>query len=269
MIMNDKEKIPRSVQLMSGAYVEPGVYIEENVILGPNSVILAHTGNGPVTQVMNGAIIGANSTVLPGVSVGEKARVEPGTLVDRSVPPYAIVTGNPAYISGYIEAFSSNSEPQNITKDVNTYSSVQSTRVEGVTLHQLPMVPDMRGSLSVGEFEREVPFIPKRYFLVFDVPSAETRGEHAHFQCKQFLVAVKGSVSVVADNGVSREEFILNKPDMGLYLPAMTWGIQYRYTEDAVLMVFASDFYDNSDYIREYSEFKKLIQRQGENGEFN
>lgn len=126
-------------------------------------------------------------------------------------------------------------------------------------LHTLKEVTDIRGSLSAGEFERTVPFKTERYFLVYDVPTAETRGEHAHRECHQFLVAVKGSVHVVADDGVNREEFVLDKPNKGIHLPPMTWGIQYRYSQDAVLMVFASHYYDADDYIRNYDDFKSLI----------
>jgi len=116
----------------------------------------------------------------------------------------------------------------------------------------------MRGNLSVGEFEKTVPFTPKRYFLSFEVPSEKTRGEHAHRQCKQFLICVNGRCSVVADDGKNRQEFLLDRPDLGLYLPPMTWGIQYRYSADATLLVFASEYYDNSDYIRDYAEFLGL-----------
>ncbi|WP_183146495.1 WxcM-like domain-containing protein, partial [Pseudomonas syringae] len=63
----------------------------------------------------------------------------------------------------------------------------------------------------------------------------------------------------VADDGVNREEFILDKPNQGIHLPPMTWGIQYRYSQDAVLLVFASHYYDAGDYIRNYEEFKSLI----------
>jgi UDP-2-acetamido-3-amino-2,3-dideoxy-glucuronate N-acetyltransferase len=122
-------------------------------------------------------------------------------------------------------------------------------------LHTFRAVPDMRGSLSVGEFDREIPFKPLRYFLVYDVPTIETRGEHAHIECHQFVVAIAGSVSVVVDDGRQREEFVLNQRNVGLYLPPMTWGIQYRYSADAVMLVFASHYYASEDYIRDYSEF--------------
>jgi UDP-2-acetamido-3-amino-2,3-dideoxy-glucuronate N-acetyltransferase len=128
-----------------------------------------------------------------------------------------------------------------------------------VQLHTFNALADMRGSLSVGEFERDIPFAPKRYFLVYKVPTAETRGEHAHRRCHQFLIAVQGSVHVVADDGERREQFVLDRPNLGVYLPPMTWGIQYKYSEDAVLLVFASDFYDSSDYIREYGAFVEQV----------
>jgi hypothetical protein len=131
--------------------------------------------------------------------------------------------------------------------------------VKGVTRHTLRTVLDVRGNLCVGEFEREIPFIPRRYFFVFDVPPVEMRGEHAHLQCKQFLIAVRGKINIVVDDGYARDEFILDKPNMGVYLPPMTWGIQYCYSSDAILLVFASEYYDSDDYIRDYAEFLKLV----------
>jgi hypothetical protein len=123
----------------------------------------------------------------------------------------------------------------------------------------MPRGVDIRGSLTVGEAERSVPFPIKRYFMVFDVPSMETRGEHAHRECHQFLICVRGSCAVVADDGTNRQEFLLDRPDLGLHLPPMIWGIQYKYSPDAVLLVLASHAYDNADYIRDYNEFQSLV----------
>lgn len=112
------------------------------------------------------------------------------------------------------------------------------------------------------EIGRELPFMVQRSFLVYNVPNAEIRGEHAHRRCAQFLIAVKGSIHVVADDGARREEFCLDHPRLGLYLPPMTWGIQYRYSEGAVLMVLASEPYDPADYIRDYAEFQALVSQE-------
>jgi UDP-2-acetamido-3-amino-2,3-dideoxy-glucuronate N-acetyltransferase len=117
----------------------------------------------------------------------------------------------------------------------------------------------MRGSLTVGEFDRSIPFVAKRYFMVFDVPSLEVRGEHAHRECHQFLICVRGSCSVVADDGFNRQEFLLNRPDLGIHLSPMVWGIQYKYSIDAVLLVFASHYYDCLDYVRNYDDFCRLV----------
>lgn len=124
-----------------------------------------------------------------------------------------------------------------------------------VMLHQLKSVQDIRGDLVVGEFAKDIPFETKRFFLVYNVPSQETRGEHAHRQCHQFLICVKGSCAVVVDNGQERSEIVLDTPGKGLHLPPMIWGEQSHYTADAVLLVFASDHYDPADYIRNYEEF--------------
>ena len=182
-----------------------------------------------------------------------------GAVVTRSIPPRAIVLGNPARIVGYTGTDKRIRPTGRGARSELPASDITKSVVNGVTFHKFPFISDMRGNLSAGEFERTVPFKPKRYFLVFDVPSAETRGEHAHRQCKQFLICIKGSCSVVADDGKKRQEYLLDRPDLGLYLPPMTWGIQYRYSPDAVLLVFASDFYDKDDYIRDYVEFLKLV----------
>jgi UDP-2-acetamido-3-amino-2,3-dideoxy-glucuronate N-acetyltransferase len=254
------------VTLKCGVQVWDGITIEDDVFIGPNATFTndlfprskVYPETFSRTIIRRGASLGANCTILPGITIGTNAMIGAGAVVTRSVPPNAIVVGNPAKIIGYVDA-----KPVNAGVDgqqIGKPGSLQ-TSVKGVTLHTMNEVADIRGSLSAGEFERSVPFKTERYFLVYDVPTAETRGEHAHRICHQFLVAVKGSVHVVADDGINREEFVLDRPNVGIHLPPMTWGIQYRYSSDAVLMVFASHYYDPDDYIRNYDEFKSLIQK--------
>jgi dTDP-4-dehydrorhamnose 3,5-epimerase-like enzyme len=133
--------------------------------------------------------------------------------------------------------------------------------VAGVTVHRLTHVVDLRGSLTAGEFTSEIPFTPQRYFCVFEVPGKEVRGEHAHRECEQFLVCARGSVSVVVDDGTRSEEVVLENPATGLYVPPMIWAVQYRYSADALLLVFASHHYDAADYIRDYDAFLATVQR--------
>lgn len=135
---------------------------------------------------------------------------------------------------------------------------VTSLGVGRTSLHKLRFVGDKRGNLSVGEFERDIPFAVKRYFLIFDVPTREVRGEHAHRLCHQFLICIRGSCRVLLDDGQHRCDLTLDRPNLGVYLPPMTWGGQDSYSPDAMLLVFASEYYDPDEYIRNYDEFCAL-----------
>ncbi|HEX2101700.1 MAG TPA: WxcM-like domain-containing protein, partial [Candidatus Synoicihabitans sp.] len=204
--------------------------------------------------------IGANATILPGLRIGRRAMVGAGAVVTRSVPPNAIVVGNPAQITGYVTARGQPVTPPSAQPaDAARAHRVQLTGVRGVQLHEFPLIQDLRGDLTVAEYPREVPFSPQRHFFVFNVRSREIRGEHAHRVCGQFLICVAGSCRVVADDGSNREEFVLSSPTRGLYLPPMTWATQYKYSSDGVLLVLASHPYDAADYIRDYDEFLQLV----------
>lgn len=252
------------VTVKSGVQLWDGIRIGNDVFIGPNASFtndrFPRSHQRPErfleTSIHDGASIGAGAVILPGITIGANAMVAAGAVVTRSVPPNAVVVGNPAKIVGYVDAGRDSAvEGSNERKT----TAVSETHVSGVTLHRLPRITDIRGSLTVGEFERTVPFPVKRYFMVFDVPSIETRGEHAHHECHQFLICVRGSCAVVADDGISRQEFRLDRPDIGIHLPPMVWGIQYKYSPDAVLVVFASHYYDSADYIRDYSDFLRIV----------
>jgi dTDP-4-dehydrorhamnose 3,5-epimerase-like enzyme len=133
--------------------------------------------------------------------------------------------------------------------------------VGGVRLLSLPVIEDLRGKLSFGEAASHLPFTPRRYFVVFDVPSKEVRGEHAHRKLQQTLVCLRGSLDVMVDDGSSRAVVTLAGPQQGLFVPPMVWTSHYRYSPDAMLLVLASDAYDPGDYIRDYDEFMGLQKR--------
>ncbi len=133
------------------------------------------------------------------------------------------------------------------------------SEIEGVVLHDLPLFSDNRGHLSFGEFEKGIPFVAKRYFVIFGVPKKEVRGEHAHKKCHQFLICVKGSCYISVDDGKNKEEHFLDSPNRGIHLSPMIWGAQYKFSVDSVLVVFASHYYDQEDYITDYSTFKKTL----------
>ena len=257
-------RIGDRVTIKCGVQLWDGITLEDDVFVGPNATFsndhFPRSGQHPLryarTLVKRGASIGANATILPGLTIGEKAMVGAGAVVTSNVPPMAIVAGNPARIVGYEGAGSLSAGTVSATP---AEVGVIATRVVGVTLHRLPHVHDLRGNLSFGEVGNPIPFEVKRYFLVYGVTSKEIRGEHAHRSLRQFLICVHGRCHVVADDGTNRQEFVLDSPTIGLHMPPMVWGIQYKYSEDAVMLVLASDKYDPGSYIRDYSEFLELI----------
>ena len=255
------------ISVESGAILKGGITLVGDIRVGRDSIIESGVCiaaplpsrilESTVVTVGHNVHVGAGSVLLSGVTIGHHAWIEPGTVIMRNIPSYAIVGGNPAAISGYIGNSTCNGEIALKVMPPSDITGVYKSLVQGVTVHNFARISDLRGDLSIGEFERNVPFKPKRFFIVYDVPSAETRGEHVHMKCHQFLICVAGAVSVVVDDGENREEVLLDRPNVGLLIPAGIWGIQYKYSSNGTLLVFASEYYDASDYIRNYDEFLK------------
>jgi dTDP-4-dehydrorhamnose 3,5-epimerase-like enzyme len=132
-------------------------------------------------------------------------------------------------------------------------------RVRGVTLTRLPRFADERGGLTFGEVGQHFPFMVSRYFVVSDVPSVKVRGEHAHRECHEFLVCLRGSCAITLDDGQNREEVVLDSQTIGMYVPPMVWSSLYHYTPDAILLVLTSDPYSAEDYIRDYDDFLRAV----------
>jgi UDP-2-acetamido-3-amino-2,3-dideoxy-glucuronate N-acetyltransferase len=258
-VVSPEASIGDGCAVASGAVVGAGVVLEADVVVANNAVFVepASPADGAPSRVQHGVRIGANAVIYPGITLAAGSLVRPGAVVTRSVPPRAIVEGNPATIVGYVGTEESGTSTASAFAPQRG-SVAQTTLVRGVSLHTFPVVPDLRGNLTVGEFAKEIPFTPRRYFMVFGVPSRDVRGEHAHHECHQFLICVRGSCAVVADDGLRRTEVTLDAPNRGLYLPPMTWGVQYKYSADALLLVFASHPYDAADYIRDYASFLAL-----------
>ena len=264
VVIDGEASLGNDVTVESGATLCGSIALEDGVHVGANVTLdnVAHGGPAAVpsdrrsrTVVRNGACIGSAATLSSGVTIGMKAVVMAGAVVTHNVPPNAIVSGNPAHIIGYVSASRSTdaTAPQE-----RRQRPAATTTVPGVKLYDLPIVKDLRGTLSVAEYGKTLPFVPKRYFIVYDVSNYEVRGEHAHKKLQQFLVCVRGSGSVVIDDGENRDEIMLDSPGIGLYLPAMIWATQYKYSPDAVLLVLADDVYRADDYIRDYDEYLAL-----------
>jgi acetyltransferase-like isoleucine patch superfamily enzyme/dTDP-4-dehydrorhamnose 3,5-epimerase-like enzyme len=259
-------RIGDRVTIKCGVQVWDGITIENDVFIGPNVTLTndpfprskQYPGKFSRTLIHKGASIGANATILPGLTIGKDAMVGAGSVVTKDVPPYAIVVGNPARITSY-------AAPSKMQPSVSAVSTpgegktVPGTMVKGVAIYSLPLITDLRGSLTFAEYGQFLPFIPKRFFMVFDVPSKEIRGEHAHKKLHEFLVCVKGSCSLVVDDGKNRGEFLLNSATIGVHVPPLVWRIHYKYSPDAVLLVLASEKYEAEDYIRDYNQYLEMV----------
>lgn len=253
------------VTIKCGVQLWDGITLENDVFIGPNATFTndlfprsrRYPETFPRTLVRRGASIGANATILPGLTIGQNAMIGAGAVVTRDVPPNAIVVGNPARITGYAQT---TTKPSPASPTENSHGPLRELTVSSAKLVRLPLIEDLRGALTFGEINQHLPFEPKRFFAIYDVPSQEVRGEHAHRRLHQFLICIRGSCSVVLDDGSSRDEVVLSTPTIGLHIPPMIWGIQYKYSSDALLLVLASDIYKADDYIRDYDTFLEIAE---------
>ena len=257
VVIGDRVTVKCGVQLWDGLVVEDDVFIGPNATftndLFPRSK--KHPAEFPRTMLRKGCSIGANATILAGLEIGAGAMVGAGAVVTRSVPANAVVVGNPARVTGYV----TDRDITDAAAAKDRPAAIVPLPVGGARLHRITTYSDSRGELSAADFEKDLPFTPKRCFYVYGVPTNRERGEHAHRQCEQFLMCLRGSCHAVLDDGRHRMEVVLDQPDVGLYMPPKIWGTQYRYSTDALLLVFASASYDDSDYIRAYSEFMEIV----------
>ena len=129
-------------------------------------------------------------------------------------------------------------------------------------LIDLPKIEDPRGNLTFIENDRHVPFEIKRVYYLYDVPGGALRAGHAHKTLHQFLIAMSGSLDVTVDNGRNQSKFHLNRSYYGLYIPPMVWREIDNFSSGSVCLALASDFFDEADYYRQYSEFKTAVQNK-------
>ena len=124
---------------------------------------------------------------------------------------------------------------------------------------ELPKVEDTRGNLTFIESNRHIPFNIQRVYYLYDVPGGSNRGGHAHKLLQQFIVAMSGSFDIVLDDGDQQKRFHLNRSYYGLYVCPMTWRYLENFSSGSVCMVLASQYYDESDYYRDYDNFSKAV----------
>lgn len=127
--------------------------------------------------------------------------------------------------------------------------------IENCKIIDLPKIHDPRGNLTFIEGGNHITFDIKRIFYLYDVPTGENRGAHAHKTLHQFLVCLSGSFDVSLDDGKNEKIIHLNRPWKGLHIPPMIWASEINFDPGSVCLVLASDKYDEKDYYRDYNEY--------------
>ena len=124
---------------------------------------------------------------------------------------------------------------------------------------ELPKIHDTRGNLSFLEFPSQIPFEIKRTYWIYDVPGGEIRGSHAFREQQEFIIALSGSFDVTLNDGYQELKFTLNRSNYGLYVPKMNWRTLENFSTNSLAIIVSDKKYDEDDYIRNFDEFKSLL----------
>lgn len=132
-------------------------------------------------------------------------------------------------------------------------------RVKNCRVIKLPVIKDgQNGHLSIAESLHNLPFEIRRVYCIYNIKNKNAvRGMHAHKKLKQVIFCINGSCSLELDDGSNRQNIILDKPNVGIYMDIKLWHTMRHFSGNCILMIFASDFYDESDYIRNYPQFRE------------
>jgi oxalate decarboxylase/phosphoglucose isomerase-like protein (cupin superfamily) len=131
--------------------------------------------------------------------------------------------------------------------------------MEGVELIELPKILDKRGNLSFFENSNQIPFDIKRTYWIYDVPGGELRGSHAFKKSHEFIIALSGSFDIVLHDGNKEKKYSLNRSYHGLYVPNLLWRRLENFSTNSLALIVSSISYDGADYIRDFEEFKTII----------
>lgn len=250
------------VTIKCGVQVWDGIRIANNVFIGPNATFTndpfprskQHLDKYPPIILESGCSIGANATILPGVRIGMNAMVGAGAVVTGNVAANSIVMGNPARVSGYVDAKVMTFADGHRLEDCNN------RLVPAAHLIALDSKVDERGRLSVLD-RGALPFVPQRFFMVDQVGNGAARGGRAHRTCHQLLVVIGGAVTFAIDDGHNRAVIELKTPSVALHLRPLVWAMQFNHSENVTLMVMTSEAYDPADYISDYESFLTATKR--------
>jgi UDP-2-acetamido-3-amino-2,3-dideoxy-glucuronate N-acetyltransferase len=250
VVVGDRVTVKCGVQLWDG------IVLENDVFVGPNATFTNDAFPRSRqeflqsrTIVRSGASIGANATLLPGIEIGAGAMVGAGAVVTRSVPPGTIVVGNPARVVGSVA--------ERNERDAAT--TKRSLPFDSEGLITLPVFPDDRGTLTFAQVGDHLPFVPRRYYAITNVPAGKLRGEHAHSTLHQFITCLKGAFTMMLDDGHTRRTYRLDSLAKGLHIPPLHWSVLSDFTHDAVVVCLSSGEYDPAEYIRDYGAFLAAV----------
>ena len=123
------------------------------------------------------------------------------------------------------------------------------------TLLDLPKITDSRGNLTVIENCTHIPFDIKRIFYIYGLPTAASRGAHAHRESQQFIICLSGHLDICLNDGVNKKIIHLSTPSQGLYIPTMVWAEENNFAPGTIYLVLASDYFNEEDYFRDYKSF--------------
>lgn len=146
-----------------------------------------------------------------------------------------------------------------MNQDPHTNSSIDKCRIITLDKHH-----HANGNLTVVEDNDPIPFAIKRTYYLYDIPGGEERGGHSHRHLYQLLVAISGSFDVLLDDGANQCRVTLNRPYQGLLIVPGIWRVLENFSSGSVCLCLASDFYDETDYVRDYDEFKRLTHNKRE-----
>lgn len=119
-------------------------------------------------------------------------------------------------------------------------------------------IQSKHGNITVLENGKDLPFHVKRIYYLYDIPSGEIRGGHAHYELEQYIFAASGSFNVILDDGVNKKNFFLNRPNLGLHIVSGLWRELVDFSSGSICMVLASHKYDENDYVRDFNNFLDL-----------
>ena len=134
--------------------------------------------------------------------------------------------------------------------------------IEQCRIIELPKISDPRGNLTFVEANRHIPFDIKRVYYLYDVPGGSERAGHGHKQLQQLFIAMSGSFDLLIDDGHEKKKYHMNRSYYGLYVCPMIWRDLDNFSSGSVCMVFASDYYDESDYYREYQDLIEAVNQK-------